>query len=137
QFIHRVWRISSTADVFIYQFILQNSIDALLLTDFGDKLDSAQLGLDGCLIEQHVQEVDLAQLLAKAVRNFDPAATTISERDIEREWHPTLRDRLADSEARFRARRGSTRMAQNSTQQPSPLAQALAAKKEAKATHVR
>ena len=90
QFIHRVWRLNSREDVTIYTFSTQNTIDELMDADFGAKLDSAQLGLDGQLIEQEVEEVDLAKLLAKllakAVRNFDPSAPTIDERDMEREW---------------------------------------------------
>ena len=86
QFIHRVWRLNSREDVTIYTFTTQNTIDELMDADFGAKLHSAQLGLDGQLIEQEVEEVDLAKLLAKAVRNFDPYAPTIDERDMEREW---------------------------------------------------
>ena len=46
----------------------------------------AQFGLAGQLIEQVVEEVDLAKLLEKTVRNFDPTAPTIDKRDMEREW---------------------------------------------------
>ena len=50
-------------------------------------------------------EQELAKLLAKAVRNFDPSAPTIDERDMEREWEESLRDRLTAAEAAFRLRR--------------------------------
>ena len=49
--------------------------------------------------------VDLAKLLAKAVRNFDPSAPTIDERDMEREWEEGLRHTLSAAEAAFRLRR--------------------------------
>ena len=68
----------------IYTFTTRNTIDELMDADFGARLDSAQLGLDGQLIGQvveEVEEVDLAKLLEKAVRNFDPRAPTIDERD--------------------------------------------------------
>ena len=84
QFIHRVWRLNSREDVTIYTFTTRNTIDELMDADFGARLDSAQLGLDGQLIGQvveEVEEVDLAKLLEKAVRNFDPRAPTIDERD--------------------------------------------------------
>jgi hypothetical protein len=50
-------------------------------------------------------EQELAKLLAKAVRNFDPSAPTIDERDMEREWEECLRHRLTAAEAAFRLRR--------------------------------
>ena len=99
QFIHRVWRLNSREDVTIYTFTTQNTIDALMDADFGAKLDSAQLGLDGQLTEQDVEELDLAKLLAKAVRNFDPTAATIDERDMEREWEESLKHRLTAADA--------------------------------------
>jgi len=104
-FIHRVGRLNSREDVTIYTVTTRNTIAELMDADFGAKLASAQLGLDGQLIEQEVEEVDLAKLLAKAVRNFDPLAPTIDERDMEREWEGSLRDRLTAAEAAFRLRR--------------------------------
>jgi len=50
-------------------------------------------------------EQELAELLEMAVRNFDPLAPTIDERDMEREWEECLRDRLTAAEAAFRLRR--------------------------------
>jgi hypothetical protein len=134
QFIHRVWRLNSREDVTIYTFTTQNTIDELMDADFGAKLDSAQLGLDGQLIEQEVEEVDLAKLLAKAVRNFDPSAPTIDERDMEREWEESLRDRLTAAEAAFRLRRRQRDRAADSPpltllEPPGALARAWAARK--------
>ena len=102
--------------------------------DFGAKLDSAQLGLDGQLIEQEVEEVDLAKLLAKAVRNLDPLAPTIDERDMEREWEESLRDRLTAAEAAFRLRRRQRDRAADAPplallEPPGELARAWAARK--------
>ena len=134
QFIHRVWRLNSREDVTIYTFTTRNTIDELMDADFGAKLDSAQLGLDGQLIEQVVEEVDLAKLLEKAVRNFDPTAPTIDERDMEREWEDSLKHRLAASEAAFRLHHRHKAGAQFSVvEPPSPLTLALAARKRARA----
>ena len=133
QFIHRVWRLNSREDVTIYTFTTQNTIDELMDADFGAKLDSAQLGLDGQLIEQVVEEVDLAKLLEKAVRNFDPLAPTIDERDMEREWEDSLKHRLTAAEAAFRLHHRHKAGAQFSVvEPPSPLTIALAARKRAK-----
>jgi hypothetical protein len=127
QFIHRVWRLNSREDVTIFPFVMQNTIDELMAQDFGDKLDSAQLGLDGCLIEQQVEPMNVTQLLEKAVRNFDPHAATIDEADMEREWSESLRDRLQAAEASFRAHHLRARPPVPKTaDEPSPLARALA-----------
>ena len=133
QFIHRVWRLNSREDVTIYTFTTRNTIDELMDADFGAKLDSAQLGLDGQLIEQVVEEVDLAKLLEKAVRNFDPTAPTIDERDMEREWEDSLKHRLTAAEAAFRLHHRHKAGAQFSmVEPPSPLTLALAARKKAR-----
>ena len=134
QFIHRVWRLNSREDVTIYTFTTQNTIDELMDADFGAKLDSAQLGLDGQLIEQEVEEVDLAKLLAKAVRDFDPSAPTIDERDMEREWEESLRHTLSAAEAAFRLRRRQRDRAADAPplallEPPGELARAWAARK--------
>ena len=130
QFIHRVWRLNSREAVTIYTFTTQNTIDELMDADFGAKLDSAQLGLDGQLIEQVVEEVDLAKLLEKAVRNFDPTAPTIDERDMEREWEDTLKHRLTAAEAAFRLHHRRKAGAQFTVvEPPSPLTLALAARR--------
>ena len=54
-FIHRVWRLNSPEDVTIYTVTTRNTIAELMDADFGAKLASAQLGLDGQLIEQLVE----------------------------------------------------------------------------------
>jgi len=80
---------------------IDEKMDAL----FAEKGDSAQLALDGRLVEEAIEEVDLPALLASAVRDFKPHASTVDEQDIEASW-PALRDRLARAEARFREIRG-------------------------------
>ena len=117
----------------IYTFTTRNTIDELMDADFNAKLDSAQLGLDGCFIEQQVEEPVLAKLLEKAVRNFDPHAPTIDEADMEREWEDSLKHRLTAAESAFRLhhrRRAGEQF--TIVEPPSPLAQALAARKKAR-----
>jgi hypothetical protein len=125
QFIHRVWRLNSREDATVFPFVMRNTIDELMATDFSDKLDSAQLGLDGCLVEQQVEPLDLAQLLDKAVKNFDPLALTIDEADMEREWQSSLRQALARAEARFRQLNHPETLTMTTKQRPSDLTLAL------------
>ena len=65
--------------------------------------------------------MDLAKLLAKAVRNFDTTAPTIDERDMGREWEDSLRHRLTAAEAAFRLRRRQRDRAPDAPDAP-PLA---------------
>jgi hypothetical protein len=125
QFIHRVWRLNSREDVTIFPFVMTNTIDELMAADFSDKLDSAQLGLDGCLIEQQVEPINLTQLLEKAVKNFNPNASTIDEADMEREWKDSLRHTLGLAEARFRQLNHSTIHSAAADRAPSELSLAL------------
>lgn len=101
QFIHRIWRLNSPKPVEIYILGMAGTIDEVVMRGFDEKLDSAQLALDGRLLEERVEEVDTAALLAAAVRHFDPYAETIDERQIEAQWGH-LKHRLGLSEARFR-----------------------------------
>lgn len=101
QFPHRVWRLTSKKPVTIYPIVMRNTIDERLLSLYEEKSGSAQLALDGELTEDTVEHLDLADLLAHAVRHFDPAAATVDERDIEAQWASNLRDNLTYSEAAF------------------------------------
>ena len=101
QFLDRIWRLNSHQEVTIYTFATLNSIDEKLARIFAEKGDSANLALDGRLIEEQVAEIDLSALLNAAVRDFNPGASTVDEQDIEAQW-PALRDRLARAESRFR-----------------------------------
>ena len=124
----------------IYTFTTQKTIDELMDAGFADKLDSAQLGLDGALVEQQVEEVSAAEVLEKAVRNFNPAAATVDEADMEREWEESLRHRLAAAETAYRLHQRRRRAATAQltvVKPPSPLALALAARRKAARTEGR
>jgi hypothetical protein len=81
---------------------IDEKMDAL----FGEKGDSSQLALDGRLVEEAIEEVDLAELLASAIRNFRPGASTVPEQGIEAAW-PSLRHRLRMAELHFRTIHGT------------------------------
>jgi hypothetical protein len=53
------------------------------------------------LFEERTEEVNLAQLLRDAVRDFNPAADTIDEQQVEDEW-PELSAKLRYAEGQFR-----------------------------------
>lgn len=100
QAIDRVHRLVSKWPVSIYILITANSIDELLYTVFQDKGDSARLALDGCITNERVEEINLAELLRDAIRNFNPDAETIPETDIANEW-PALKRRLTSAQSSY------------------------------------
>ena len=100
QAIDRVHRLNSERPVNIYVMVGANTIDERLESLFREKGDCASLALDGRLFEERKQDVNLAELLSDAVRNFNPKADTIDEQDIESEWNG-LCTRLGKSEQRF------------------------------------
>jgi hypothetical protein len=108
QFIHRIWRLTSTKPVTIYTLVIAGSIDERLYESFAEKSTSAQLAIDHRLLDNPVEAIDIDALLKKAVRCFDPAATTIDEKDMEEQWHTTLRRRITEGEIRFRQVRGKS-----------------------------
>lgn len=102
QAIDRVHRLDSEKPVNIYVMVGENTIDERLESLFREKGDCASLALDGRLFEEARKDVNLAELLEDAVRNFNPRAGTIDEQDIEAEWRASLCSKLTTAEARFR-----------------------------------
>ena len=100
QAIDRIHRLTSKKPVAIYTLITTNTIDERLAQVFQEKGDSARLALDGCITNERIEEINLAELLRDAIRNFDPKAETIPETDIEKEWE-SLKLRLHAAQARF------------------------------------
>jgi SNF2 family DNA or RNA helicase len=96
QAINRIWRLNSIADVNVYPIICSGSIDRTLEANIQEKRDAAELVLDGHLLGENPQEVNLAELLRIAEKEFTQmsAAGTIDERELEKEW-PALRSQLA------------------------------------------
>lgn len=89
----RVHRLNSPEPVNIYDIVTSNTIEERLAALYHEKGDSANLALDGRLFADRVEEVNLAQLLRDAIRDFDPKAETIDEHDIAAEW-PELKRKL-------------------------------------------
>jgi len=98
----RVHRLNSPKPVTIYACSTENTVDARLLSIYREKGDSSCLALDGRLFADKEGEINLGQLLAEAIQNFDPTADTIDESDIEKEWEENLRGKLRHAESRFR-----------------------------------
>ncbi len=101
QMIDRVHRLVSAKPVTIYPVLTTNTIDERLNALYHEKGDSSHLALDGQLFAERTEEINLAQLLADAVRDFDPHADTIDELQVEQEW-PYLAKKLEVAEQQFR-----------------------------------
>ena len=67
------------------------------------------------------------------MRNFDPSAPTIDERDMEREWEESLKHRLTAAEGAYRLHRRQRDRAADAPltllEPPGELARAWAARK--------
>ena len=91
---NRVHRLNSPADVNSYRIICDGTIYRRLESSLAEKSDSAELVLDGKLLGENPAEINLAELLQNAARDFAATgAKTIDESALEKDW-PALRDRL-------------------------------------------
>ena len=93
QAINRVHRLNSRWPVNVYPIICDRSIDRKLEAMIQEKGDAAELVLDGHLMGEQAAEVNLAELLDIARKEFaDGAKTliTVDEAALEQEW-PALR----------------------------------------------
>lgn len=93
QALDRVHRLTSEKPVNIYVVLCQGSIDRKLESLVQEKSDAAELVLDGQLLGERVDEVNLAELLQVARREFNTKDRTIDEAVLERSW-PGLLDQL-------------------------------------------
>ena len=93
QFINRVHRMTSAKPVNVYVVVCEGTIDGRLESLIGEKGDSSELVLDGRLLGERSEEVDLAQLLKVAQQEFDSASETLDEAMVQAQW-PALRDQL-------------------------------------------
>jgi hypothetical protein len=94
QAINRVHRMNSAKPVNIYVVLCIGTIDRKLESLIGDKGDAAELVLDGRLIGERTEEVNLSELLQIAHREFDGRSQTIDEALLHAQW-PELRDKLS------------------------------------------
>jgi hypothetical protein len=94
QALDRVHRLNSVRGVNIYVVVCQGTIDLRLESLTDEKTDAAELVLDGRLIGERPEEVNLAELLKVAKREFNTRDNTIDEGLLHAQW-PKLRDRLS------------------------------------------
>ncbi len=94
QALNRVHRMTSPKPVNIYVVIAHGTIDRKLESLIQDKGDAAELVLDGRLIGERTEEINLAELLSIAQREFNTQNNTIDETTLVKQW-PALRSRLA------------------------------------------
>ncbi len=102
QAINRIHRLTSAKDVNVWSLICNGSIDRQQEEDIQTKGDAAELVLDGHLFGENPSEVNLAELLQIAAREFDPNSQTLDEEVIAGEW-PELRGKLAGAMRRWDA----------------------------------
>ena len=89
QSISRVHRLISPRAVNLYNIVVEGSIDCKLESMLAEKGDAAELVLDGHLMGQDPEEVNLAELLHIAERDFASLkAAGLDEKDLAREWPP-------------------------------------------------
>ena len=92
QFINRAHRLNSPWPVNVWSVICDGSIDRKLEGGIHEKKDAAELVLDGHLLGETPAEVNLAELLHLAQREFKNVKT-LDEHDLEAGW-PRLRAAL-------------------------------------------
>ncbi len=115
----RAHRINSVEDLQVYRLITEGSIDPKMESQIDEKADAAELVLDGHLLGERPEEVNLAELLQVAAREFDEKSKTIDESTLESEW-PALRERLKEAAREWTLGTSEIRT-------PKPTAQAPAA----------
>jgi hypothetical protein len=93
QFINRVHRLTSPFPVNVYVVICDGTIDRKLESLCQEKGDSSELVLDGRLIGERSEEVNLAELLKVAQREFNAESDTLDEALVHAQW-PALREQL-------------------------------------------
>ena len=101
QAIERVHRLTSRQAVRIYTLIARGTIDERLSSLFSEKTDAADLALDGQLFKPETQEVNLFELLQRALTEFDPQADTIPEDQLAHDWATTLLPALRHAAANW------------------------------------
>jgi hypothetical protein len=108
QAINRVHRLNSTKPVNVYSIICEGSIDRKLEAMIQEKGDACELVLDGHLMGEQQEEVNLAELLEIARREFDPKSKTVDEAKLDAEW-PAMRQQLSTSQQAWEAARFGTK----------------------------
>lgn len=92
QGINRVHRLNSRWPVNVYPILCDGSIDRKLEAMIAEKGEAAELVLDGKLLGEQQEEVNLAELLLTARAEFE-GKEVVDEADMETEW-PRIRTGL-------------------------------------------
>ncbi|MBI4657247.1 MAG: DnaJ domain-containing protein, partial [Verrucomicrobia bacterium] len=92
----RSHRLNSAKDLSVYRIISEGSVDRKMESQIDEKADAAELVLDGHLLGEMTSEVNLAELLDIAAKEFDKINNTIDEAALESEWL-VLRRRLREA----------------------------------------
>jgi hypothetical protein len=100
QALDRVHRMNSVKPVNVYVVLCTGSIDRRLEPLVQEKSDAAELVLDGRLIGERTEEVNLAELLKVARREFNEKDATLDEGLLQTQW-PKLRQRLDSAMGRW------------------------------------
>src|ERR1043165_8074714 len=93
QAIDRVYRLNSEKDVNYWPIITEGTIERRMESMQDDKSDASELVLDGHLLGETPDEVNMAELMREAYKEFDPATGTIDEHSLEPDWE-ALREQL-------------------------------------------
>ena len=97
QGINRVHRLNSPKDVHVWSVLCDGSIDGKLEGNIHEKADSAELVLDGQLMDETPSEVNLYELIRIAEHEFASGkGEVLDEARLEQEW-PALRAALYDA----------------------------------------
>lgn len=102
QAVDRVHRLTSKKDVTIYVIITKGTIDERLAAVWQEKGDSSDLALDGRLVQEAREKMDVATFLREAVADFDPDTKTLDEREMECRWHAAGAAAMRHAYATFR-----------------------------------
>jgi hypothetical protein len=98
QYINRVHRMNSPQEVNVYAMICEGTIDRRLESLYWEKQNSQELVLDGKLIGDATEEINLAELLRIAIQEFADGKKLMDEKLCEAEW-PALRAKLRSAYA--------------------------------------
>ena len=102
QALDRVHRMNSAKPINVYVVLCQGTIDRKLESLVGEKGDAAELVLDGQLIGERQEEVNLAELLQIARREFNQKDNTLDEALLQAQW-PNLRAQLSAAQSAWDA----------------------------------
>jgi hypothetical protein len=93
QFVNRVHRWNSPKGVTVHVVLSDGTVDRRLESLLHEKDTAAELVLDGKLMGEVVEEMNLRDLLEVAAREFDAASKMVDEEKLLNEW-PALRESL-------------------------------------------